>query len=69
MSAKRDLEDTVALLEKASKRVRCSPFLPTTESDNYGDREYDSYRERDFQKAKDKERDCEQENKLQKDRD
>ena len=43
------------LLAMASKRVRCSRFLPTTESDSYGERESDSYRERDSQKATDKE--------------
>ena len=41
----------------ASKRVGCSPFLPTTESD--------SYRESESQKATDKERERKRENKLQ----
>ena len=45
------------LLATASKHVVCSPFLPTTESD--------SYIERDSQKATDKERENEQENMLQ----
>ena len=44
------------LLEIASKRVRCSPFLPTTESD--------SDRERDSQKATDNDRESERENKF-----
>ena len=48
------------LLAMESKYVGCSPFLPTTESD--------SYIERDSQKATDKERENEQENMLQKDR-
>ena len=38
----------------------CSPFLPTTESD--------SYIERDSQKATDKERENERENMLKRDR-
>ena len=56
-SGKRDLEETAGLLALASKRIRCSP---TTESDSYG--------ERDSQKATDKERDRERENKLKRDR-
>ena len=48
------------LLAMASKRVGCSPFLPTTESD--------SYIERDRQKGTDKERENERENMLQRDR-
>ena len=48
------------LLAMASKRVGCSTFLPTTESD--------SYIERDSQKATDKERENERENMLQRDR-
>ena len=48
------------LLEMPSKPVVFSPFLPTTESD--------CYRERDSQKATDKERERERENKLQRDR-
>ena len=50
-----------SLLAMASKRVGCSPFLPTTESD--------SSIERDSQKATDKERENERENMLQRDRD
>ena len=49
-----------SLLAMASKRVGCSPFLPTTESD--------SYIERDSQKETDIERDNERENMLQRDR-
>ena len=48
------------LLAMASKRVRCSPFLQTTESD--------SYIERDNHNATDKERENERENILQRDR-
>ena len=48
------------LLAMASKRVGCSTFLPTTESD--------SYIERDSQKSTDKERENERENMLQRDR-
>ena len=48
------------LLAMASKRVGCSPVLPTTESD--------CYIERDSQKATDKERENERENMLQRDR-
>ena len=44
----------------ALKRVGCSPFLPTTESD--------SYIARDSHKATDKERENEREKKLQRDR-
>ena len=46
-----------SLLAMASKRVGCSPFLPTTESI-----------ERDSQKETDKERENERENMLQRDR-
>ena len=35
------------LLAMASKRVGCSQYLPTTESDSYRERESDSYRERE----------------------
>ena len=45
------------LLAMVSKRVGCSLYLPTTESD--------SYIERDSQKATDKERENERENMLQ----
>ena len=45
------------LVEMASKRVGCSPFLPTTESN--------SYIERDSQTTTDKERENERENILQ----
>ena len=48
------------LLAMVSKRVGYSPFLPTTESD--------SYIERDSHKATDKERENERENMLQRDR-
>ena len=49
-----------SLLAMASKRVGCSPFLPTTESDRY--------KERDNQKATDKKKENERENMLQRDR-
>ena len=48
------------LLAMASKRVWCSPFLPTTESN--------SYIERDSQKMTDKERENERENMLKRDK-
>ena len=38
-SGKREQKDTAGLLAMASKRVRCSPFLPTMESDSYSERE------------------------------
>ena len=37
-SGKRVLKDKAGLLAMASKRVRCYPSLPTTESDSYGER-------------------------------
>ena len=59
-SGKARLVRYVWLLAIASKRVGCSPFLPTMESD--------SYIERVSQKATDKERVNERENMLQRDR-
>ena len=51
----------------SSKRVGCSPFLPTTESDSYRERE--SVRESKLQSVRERERpratDTERESKLQ----
>ena len=46
---KRNLKDTPGLLAMASKRVWCSSFIPTTESDSYIERERESqsYKERE----------------------
>ena len=60
VSGKRSLEDTPGFLVMASKRVWCSLFIPTTESD--------SYSERESQKLTYKERERERENKLPRER-
>ena len=50
-SAKINYKDTATLLVMASKRVCCSPFLPTTESDSYRERERESEIDRQRERA------------------
>ena len=49
-SGKRNKEDMAGLLAMVSKRVWCSPFLPTTESDRYSERERERESESDIQR-------------------
>ena len=58
---KRSLEDTPGFLAMASKRVWCSPFIPTTKSDSYSERENQKVTESVSERTSFREREIERE--------